>query len=121
MAPPKHEKRYPLLIDLTGLLSERFNEEGRKEDLDDSITLKRIASEYKSTDEQQIQTLLLELDNHLFERFKRADSMVDLEEVISLRRAALERAPPTNRCKALLNLADALHEKFKTGYGEYHS
>ncbi|KAI6025268.1 hypothetical protein PISMIDRAFT_16691 [Pisolithus microcarpus 441] len=111
--PPEHPQRCSVLIGLAGLLSERFNKEGRKEDLDESITLKRAASEYMSRDEPQRQTILLELDDHLFERFKQTDSTVDLEEIISLRRVALERIPQPNRCRALLNLADALHGQFQ--------
>ncbi|KIK22676.1 hypothetical protein PISMIDRAFT_102091, partial [Pisolithus microcarpus 441] len=64
-----------------------------------------------SPDESQRQSLLLELDDHLSERFKRTGSTVDLEEIISLRRAALKRIPPPSRCRALLNLANALHEQ----------
>ncbi|KAI6013452.1 hypothetical protein BKA83DRAFT_2465493 [Pisolithus microcarpus] len=113
LTPPEHEKRYSLLIDLSGPLSERFNGEGSKEDLDELITLKRAASEYVSPDEPRKQRLLLELDDYLSERVKRTDSTVDLEEIISLRRAALERIPLPNRCRALLNLANALHEQFQ--------
>ncbi|KAI6025265.1 hypothetical protein PISMIDRAFT_330595 [Pisolithus microcarpus 441] len=111
--PPNPPLPHSVLIDLMILLSQRFIKEGRNEDLDELIMLERAALEYVSPDEPQGQTLLLELDDHLFERFKRTDATVDLEEVISLRRVALERSPERNRCKALLNLADALHEQFQ--------
>ncbi|KAI6113386.1 hypothetical protein EV401DRAFT_2236740, partial [Pisolithus croceorrhizus] len=111
LTPSEHPQRRSTLIDLAGLVSERLNNERRKADLDELITLKRAASECMSPDEPQRRTILLELDDHLFERFKRDDSTVDLEEIISLRRAALERIRPLNRCRALLNLANALHEQ----------
>ncbi|KAI5990192.1 hypothetical protein EDD15DRAFT_1185981 [Pisolithus albus] len=112
-ASPQHPQHLSVLIGLVGLLSERSKKGGREEDLDELIKLKRAASEYMSPDDPQRQTLLLELDGHLFKRFKRTDSTVDLVEIISLRRVALERIPQLNRCRALLNLADALHEQFR--------
>ncbi|KAI5998612.1 hypothetical protein EDD15DRAFT_182254 [Pisolithus albus] len=45
--------------------------------------------------------------------FIRTDSMVVLQEAISVHGAALEHTPPSNRCRALLSLAGALHEQFE--------
>lgn len=75
--------------------------------------MKRAEAEHISPDKPQRQSLLLELGDYVAERFKRTDSALDLEEIIFLCRAALERIPPLNRCKALLSLAEALHEKFQ--------
>lgn len=75
--------------------------------------MKRAEAEHISPDKPQRQSLLLELGDYFAERFKRTDSALDLEEIIFLRGAALERIPPPNRCKALLSLAEALHEKFQ--------
>ncbi|KAI5981247.1 hypothetical protein EDD15DRAFT_429454 [Pisolithus albus] len=118
--PPDHSLRHSTLIHLTGLLLERFNKDGRKEDLDKLITLKRAVLENMPADEPQRHSHLLELDSHLFERFKRTNSTVDLEEVISCHRAVLEHIPPPNRCRALLDLADALHEQYQR-QGTEHS
>ncbi|KIK15191.1 hypothetical protein PISMIDRAFT_16684 [Pisolithus microcarpus 441] len=111
---PEHPQHHSTPVRLTGLLPERFNkEEGSKEILDELITLKRAEAEHMSPDKPQRQSLLLELGDYFAERFKRTDSALDLEEIIFLRGAALERIPPPNRCKALLSLAEALHEKFQ--------
>ncbi|KAI5990176.1 hypothetical protein EDD15DRAFT_1184908 [Pisolithus albus] len=111
--PPQHPQRLSVLNDLGRLLSERFSENGRKEDLEELFTLKHAMLECMSLDEPQRQSLLRELDDYFSERFKRTDSTVDLEEIISLRRASLEHTPQPNRCRALLNLANALHEQFQ--------
>ncbi|KAI6102096.1 hypothetical protein F5141DRAFT_256678 [Pisolithus sp. B1] len=110
---PEHPQHLSVLIGLAGLLSERFSKGGRIEDLDESITLKCTAAEYMSPEEPQRQTILLELDGYLSKRFRQTDSAADLEKIITVRRAALEHTTQPNRCRALLDLANALHEQFQ--------
>ncbi|KAI6042169.1 hypothetical protein EDC04DRAFT_1054291 [Pisolithus marmoratus] len=111
--PPEHPHHQSALINLGNLLWERFKKEDTKVDLDEVIRLRRTACECMLPDDPEKQTILLELDDCLYERFRREDAMADLEEIISLRRAALERTPPPNRCRQLLNLANSVHEKFR--------
>lgn len=109
---PTHQQRQSSLVDLANLLSQRFSKEGRGEDLDESMTLKRRVLGCMSPDDPQRRAILLELDDYYSGRFDRSGSLVDLEESISLRQALLESSPP-KRCRALLTLADALHERFR--------
>ncbi|KAI6025274.1 hypothetical protein BKA83DRAFT_4036812, partial [Pisolithus microcarpus] len=112
--PPENPQRCSALIDLAGLLSERFNNEGRKEDLEELISLTCAVLEFTLSDGPQSQTVLLELDDHTFVSLQRGNSNADSRGIITLCRAALERIPPPDRCRPLLNLANALHEQFQT-------
>ncbi|KAI6010118.1 hypothetical protein EDC04DRAFT_812137 [Pisolithus marmoratus] len=111
--PPEHPHHHSALINLADDLYERFEKEGSNVDLDEIIVLRRAAWKGMFPDNPERQTILLELDDCLYERFRRTGAMADLEEIISLRRVTLERTPPSNRCRQLLNLANSLVEKFE--------
>ncbi|KAI6113398.1 hypothetical protein EDD17DRAFT_1834636 [Pisolithus thermaeus] len=131
--PPKSPGVCLVLKDLADILFKEFKSKEKDHNLNAVITLGQTALEFTSPErprcqsvliglagllserfsEPQRQTILLELDDHLFECFKCEDSMVDLEDIISLSRAALERTCPLDRCRPLVNLANALHEQFQ--------
>ncbi|KIK20663.1 hypothetical protein PISMIDRAFT_33328, partial [Pisolithus microcarpus 441] len=101
------------VIPLVDILSQQFSEEGRQGDLSKLTKSTLAALAVVLPDKSQRRIVLLQLDDHLSERLKQGDSTVDVEDIISLRRAALRHIPPLYQCSALLDLADALHEKFQ--------
>ncbi|KAI5998377.1 hypothetical protein F5J12DRAFT_324334 [Pisolithus orientalis] len=113
LTPASHPEYISTLIACADLLSERFGKEGRRADLDDAVTLRRNAWTSLPPHDPRWRGTLTELDDYLYKRFRRG-SVADLEEIIYLRRTASECASLPDRCRSLVLLANALHERYRT-------
>ncbi|KIK11028.1 hypothetical protein PISMIDRAFT_80236, partial [Pisolithus microcarpus 441] len=89
--PPENPQRCSALIDLAGLLSERFNNEGRKEDLEELISLTSALERIPPPDRCRP---LLNLANALHEQFQTQGTRNSVIEAISLARAAWSLCTP---------------------------
>ncbi|KAI6115619.1 hypothetical protein EDD16DRAFT_1057791 [Pisolithus croceorrhizus] len=111
--PPEHSPRHSTLIDLADLLSEQFNRKMGKDDADESTTSEQAVPKFMSPDEPHRKTILHEGGDSLHEGSRRGGSMADPEETISFPRVVLERTPPLDQCRPLLDLANTFHKQFQ--------
>jgi len=103
------------LCNLGIAITMRFiSEEGKLEDIDDSISLHREGLALRPSPHPGRPDSLSGLANSLDSRFRRTNQLVDINEAISLLREALELLPADHpdRSASLNNLGDALANKF---------
>ncbi|KAI5996970.1 hypothetical protein EDD15DRAFT_385717 [Pisolithus albus] len=113
LTPMGHPGHVSAIIACADILSERYEKEESRADLDELVTLRRAAwASIPPLDPRQ-QRSLVALDDCLYKRFKRSGAIADLEEIISLRRLALECASLRDRCRSLVDLANALRERYQ--------
>ncbi|KAI5997132.1 hypothetical protein EDD15DRAFT_394674 [Pisolithus albus] len=113
LTPTSHPGHVSALIACADLLSERFEREDRKADLDEVVALRRTAWATLLPHDPRRQETRAALDTCLHKRFEREKSVADLQEIITLRRTTVECASPPDRCKPLVRLANALHDRFR--------
>ena len=104
------------LSNLASALWTQFKHSGKKNDLDESISLNRQALELRLPPHPDRSTSLNNLANALWTHFIQEGHQNDLDESISLNRQALELRPlfHPDRSMSLSNLANALWTQFKT-------
>ena len=113
--PPPHPNRSSTLNNLALALRSRFEQEGQKNDLDESIYLHRQALELHPPPHPNQSISLNNLAVALQSRFEQEGQQNDLDESIFLNRQALELRPLPHpyRSSSLFNLANLLYIQFK--------